>query len=321
MERCVQDLGVKVQSIQWIERLWRSRCADTAAQNECTGIGKVTPYLLFAGEADWDDHVTGVPLITAKQDISLNKFFLPRAPSPQIVKIWEALSTAQPDSCLVYVTCSDARNAACEVPFQPNEESVMHSFSLTPFMHSSFLTAQWKVPNPNENLHSTQNQAARDGAAIVNQLHDLYAIVDPSPPSVFRTCHFSVQSDLQHGGLWVHWREGVEHYMELEYDFSMRDEVALETLRRFLRNILDNALRQRLESLKIALLRFVEGQTNGCYPVVSPAKDDDTPSKSSLSQNLSLSNSRYLSKVTLTPSSTTSEPKKPRKRFKHGSAT
>jgi hypothetical protein len=109
--------------------------------------------------------------------------------------------------------------------------------------------------------------------------------------------------------------------MELEYDFSMRDEVALETLRRFLRNILDNALRQRLESLKIALLRFVEGQTNGCYPVVSPAKDDNTPSKSSLSQNLSLSNSQYLSKVTLTPSSTTSEPKKPRKRFKHGSAT
>jgi hypothetical protein len=116
MERCVQDLGVKVQSIQWIERLWRSRCADTAAQNECTGIGKVTPYLLFAGEADWDDHVTGVALITAKQDIGLNKFFLPRAPSSQIVKIWEALSTAQPDSCLVYVTCSDARNAACEAP-------------------------------------------------------------------------------------------------------------------------------------------------------------------------------------------------------------
>jgi hypothetical protein len=45
--------------------------------------------------------------------------------------------------------------------------------------------------------------------------------------------------------------------MELEYNFSMRDEVALASLRGFLRNLLDNATGPRLEFLKTALPKFV----------------------------------------------------------------
>lgn len=293
-----------------------------AAQNERTGVNKVAPYLLFVGDADFDDRVAGVPHITAKQDIGLNKFFLPPAPSTQVTKTWGALSFPLPDSCVGYVTRPDAQAAGYEAPFTSNEESILHSFSLTQYMHFPFLTAQWKVPNSNENLHTAQNQAARDGAAIVNHLYDMYVAANGgTPPSTVQTCHFSVQTDLQHGGLWVHWREGAEHYMELEYDFSMRDEAALETLRGFLRNVLDNALGERLESIKATLPEFAESQARGRYPAVRPLEDDATPSESSGAQPRSLSNTVFTFKAPLTPSSTTSEPEKPRKRAKNESDT
>jgi hypothetical protein len=189
-------------------------------------------------------------------------------------------------------------------------------------MHFPFLTAQWKVSNSSENLHSAQNQAARDGAAVVNQLHDLYTTADATPPSPVQTCHFSVQTDLQHGGLWVHWRDDPDHYMELEYDFSMRDEVALETLRGFLRNILDNATGPRLKSLRTALPKFISSQTRGDYPVVLPAAEDDSArSESAASVPRSLSGSQYQFKPPPTPSLTTSDPQKSRKRPRPGSIT
>ena len=291
-----------------------------AAQNERTGINKVAPYLLFTGEADFDDRVPGVPHITAKQDISLNKLFLPPAPSTQVTKTWGALSSPQPDSCLGYVKCSDAQAAGHEAPFQPNEESILHSFSLTQYMHFPFLTAQWKVPNSNENLHSAQNQAARDGATIVNYLHDMYTAADGISPTTVQTCHFSVQSDLQHGGLWVHWREESDHYMELVYDFSMRDQTALENLRGLLLNVLNNALGERLKSIKATLPKFAESQKCDRYPAVRPVLEDVAPSESSVSQSCSLSNSIYPLRAPLAPSSATSEPEKSRKR-KHGSHT
>jgi hypothetical protein len=293
-----------------------------AGQNERTAISKVAPYLLFVGEADCDFHVPSTPHITAKHDIGLNKFFLPPAPTPQIAKTWGALSSAQPDSCLGYVTTGDARNTGTKAPFSTDDEAILHTFSLTPYMHFPFLTAQWKVPNSNENLHSAQNQAARDGAAVVNQLHDLYTTADSTPPSPVQTCHFSVQTDLQHGGLWVHWRDGHNHYMELEFDFSMRDEVALGNLRGFLRNILDNATGPRLESLKTALPNFIDSQTRGDYPVVLPAGEDDSArSESAASLPRPLSGSQFQFKPPPTPSSTTSDPQKSRKRARHGSIT
>jgi hypothetical protein len=229
---------------------------------------------------------------------------------------------AQPDSCLGYITTGDARNTGTKAPFSTDDEAILHTFSLTPYMHFPFLTAQWKVPNSSENLHSAQNQAARDGAAVVNQLHDLYTTVDSTPPSPVQTCHFSVQTDLQHGGLWVHWRDGHNHYMELEYDFSMRDEVALGNLRGFLRNILNNATGPRLESIKTALPNFIDSQTCGDYPVVLPAGEDESArSESAASLPRSLSGSQFQFKPPPTPSSTTSDPQKSRKRARHGSIT
>jgi hypothetical protein len=43
-------------------------------------------------------------------------------------------------------------------------------------MYFPFLTAQWKAPNGNETLNCAQNQAARDGAVIVQYQHEFTAL-------------------------------------------------------------------------------------------------------------------------------------------------
>ncbi|KAL5400396.1 hypothetical protein PMIN03_012415 [Paraphaeosphaeria minitans] len=289
-----------------------------AAQNERTGINKVAPYLLFVGEADFDDRVQGEPYITAKQDIGLNRAFLPPAPDAQVRQTWGPLSSPQPDTCLGYVTRSDAEAAGCEAPFTTDEESILHSFSLSQYTHCPFLTAQWKVPNSSENLHTAQNQAARDGAAVVNYLYDLHLAAYGTVPSVAQTCHFSVQSDLQHGGLWVHWRDGADHHMELEYDFSMRDLSQLERLRTRLHNILEHAVGERLDTIKAALPKLAESQASNRFPTYRSTDDRTTPSESSGNVSRPFLTDVFSFAPPLTPSSGPSEPGKPRKRAKHG---
>jgi hypothetical protein len=288
-----------------------------AAQNERTGINKVAPYLLFVGEADFDDRVRGVPHITVKQDICLNKAFLPPPPDAHVKQTWGPLSSPQPDTCLGYVTRLDAEAAGCVAPFTADEESILHSFSLSQYMHFPFLTAQWKVPNSSENLHTAQNQAARDGAAVVNQLHDLHLAAYGDVPSIAQTCHFSVQSDLQHGGLWVHWREGVDHHMELVFDFSMRDQSQLEQLRTRLHNILEHAVGERLKTIKVALPKLADSQASNRFPTYRSTDDKTTPSESSGTLSRPFLNDVFTFAPPLTPSSGPSEPDIPRKRTKY----
>lgn len=48
-----------------------------------------------------------------------------------------------------------------------------------------------------EGLYIAQDQAARDGAVIVNHLYDLYNACGREPSSV-DICHFSLVADLQY---------------------------------------------------------------------------------------------------------------------------
>ncbi|KAF2254241.1 hypothetical protein BU26DRAFT_401806, partial [Trematosphaeria pertusa] len=222
-----------------------------ASQNEHTGVQKLAPYLLFVGAAEMDDRVAPVELIVSKNEINLNRFFLPPAPSKDIKKTWGNLSQPRPDTCIGYIRQSDANKAMprCSAPFSPEQESILDRHH----MYFPFLTAQWKVPGANENLHDAQNQAARDGAVIVNCLWDLYRVAYNRTPSVLEACHFSWLSDLEFAQLWVHWREGAQHYMEHVDDFSLRKEDDVCKARGFLRNIVNSAVTERLDSIKKAL--------------------------------------------------------------------
>jgi hypothetical protein len=175
-----------------------------------------------------DDRVEAVPLITRKVELLLNRYFLPPAPNQTIKNTWGPLSQPKPDSYIGYVSRCDAAAAPCEAPFSAEEEAIMNGFVLTKFMYVTFLTGQWKTPTGTEGLYAAQNQAARDGAVVVNQLYDLHSVASGEPPSPIDACHFSIVGDLQYGEIWIHWREGKDHYMEQIHHFSFRKQAELE---------------------------------------------------------------------------------------------
>jgi hypothetical protein len=147
-----------------------------------------------------------------------------------------------------------------EAAFTAEEEDILDDYFLCKDMYCPFLTAQWKAPGSGENLKYAQNQAARDGVAIVNYLYELYQTAYQRPPAALETCHFSLECDLVDGELWVHWREGDAHYMELLEDFSLRKENTVREVRGYLRNIVEYARGPRLESIKKALPLFMKNR-------------------------------------------------------------
>lgn len=105
-----------------------------AQQNERGGIKQVEPYLLFRGEAEADDRVSGIPLIYSKDEINLARSFLPQAPNANISKTWGELSQPRPDTAIGYITKADAENAVppSQVAFSPDEDEVLDGYVLQP---------------------------------------------------------------------------------------------------------------------------------------------------------------------------------------------
>ncbi|KAF1976061.1 hypothetical protein BU23DRAFT_552065 [Bimuria novae-zelandiae CBS 107.79] len=66
-------------------------------------------------------------------------------------------------------------------------------------MDEPFGTAapKWKTPNLNENISHARNQAAREGAVIVNYLHEFYSLAWPNQkPVVIDIAYYSLTCDL-----------------------------------------------------------------------------------------------------------------------------
>jgi hypothetical protein len=172
-----------------------------------------------------------------------------------------------------------------------------------------FLTSQWKAPKSGGTLYAAQNQAARDGAVLVNYLYDFYRTAYDRTPTAVEAHHFSLQCDMSYGEIWVHWREDVNHHMEHIHSFSLRDEAAVAEARGFLRNIVTYATGERLLMLREALPLFAERQRQGQYPSVPYA---ESTVSSSIPPSLP---------PTSPPASRTSEPSKKRARQAKGQGT
>ena len=129
--------------------------------------------------------------------------------------------------------------------------------------HFPFLTAQWKSAIFGENQVHASLQAARDGALIVNYMHQFYSLAYPNrPPTQLQTCHFSTTTEIYTYMLWIHWREvdpdDGEVYFRMEEVETARmnklDDV--REVRKILHNYLDFSLGERLRSIKEALHAF-----------------------------------------------------------------
>jgi hypothetical protein len=121
--------------------------------------------------------------------------------------------------------------------------------------HFPFLTAQWKSAIFGENQVHASLQAARDGALIVNYMHQFYSLAYPNrPPTQLQTCHFSTTTEIYTYMLWIHWREvdpddGEVYFRMEEVETARMNKLEdVREVRKILHNYLDFSLGERYYS-------------------------------------------------------------------------
>jgi len=224
--------------------------------NESTGIRRLEPLLLFAGEDD-SIAIDPVPMISSKLDFNLSRDFLPLPPSG---KTPPRLSQPQADTMIGYLSSSQAFESNLQTAFTSEEESALSSFTLNPVLIFPFLSSQWK-PATGESHVIAHYQSARDGATIVRYLDEFYTIAYGRPATALECAHVSFTCDVQALNIWLHWREldaagSATHYMKSVFDCTLRNEEHLLRARELLKNHIEYALDGRLRSLKGALPFF-----------------------------------------------------------------
>lgn len=91
-------------------------------ENESTGRKIMERHLLFYGEG----HAGGISGLTLKDQVNLNKDHLPPAPRSTVPELWGTLPRPQPDSCIGYVTPTEARkhDPPLMMPFSREEDDI-----------------------------------------------------------------------------------------------------------------------------------------------------------------------------------------------------
>ncbi|KAF2811521.1 uncharacterized protein BDZ99DRAFT_385092 [Mytilinidion resinicola] len=234
-----------------------------SVENEITARKMIEEHILFRGEG----YSGGIKGVTLKDQVNLIKDYLPTPPRVTVPELWGSLARPQPDSCIGYITATEAttHTPAFAMPFTHEEDDMAdwHNVVQNADTHFPFLTAQWKAAIFGENQVHASLQAARDGALIVNYMHDFYSLAYPNrTPTHLETCHFSLTTEGYTIILWIHWREvdleNGEVYFRME-EVEMARMGKLDDLLdvwRTLHNYLDFALGERLRSIKEALSAF-----------------------------------------------------------------
>lgn len=224
--------------------------------NESTGIRRLEPLLLFAGEDD-PSAIHPVPMISSKLDFNLSRDFLPPPPPG---KTLPRLSQPQADTIIGYLSTSQAFEPTLQTAFTADEEAALADFTLNPVLIFPFLSSQWK-PATGESHMIAHHQSARDGAAIVRYLDEFYRIAHGRPATALECAHVSFTCDIQALNIWLHWREldaagAATYYMKSIFDCTLRNEKHILEARELLWNHIEYALDSRLYSLRDALPSF-----------------------------------------------------------------
>jgi hypothetical protein len=101
-------------------------------ENESTGIRRLEPLLLFAGEDD-PNTVSGVPMLSSKLNYNLSRDFLPPAPPG---KTLARLSQPQADTIIGYLSNNQALSTEppLATAFSVDEEEALANFTLNPVL-------------------------------------------------------------------------------------------------------------------------------------------------------------------------------------------
>jgi hypothetical protein len=235
-------------------------------QNEDTAKGKMVDKLLFKGE----EEPTGIKGIECKSNLFLARQYLPE-PLPTFKRYNLAdLEQAQPDTTLGYILATWAKRYKFESPFTQAEDLKLLPTSISRALLFPFLTAQWKSAAKGQTHKQAQPQLMRDGACVVNYLTCFYREAGEKAPDVMKTSHFSLCCDTRSAELWVHWQETENdhevYYMELVDVAPLWKQSMLEDMRRYLHNILDYALNERIQSIKEAMPKIAPDGTPSLIP-------------------------------------------------------
>ncbi|KAH7111135.1 hypothetical protein B0J11DRAFT_543906 [Dendryphion nanum] len=234
-----------------------------SVENEINARKMMEEHILFRGEG----YPGGIKYLTLKDQVNLVKDFLPQPPRKTTPELWGSLARPQPDSCIGYITATEAttHTPTFAMPFTREEDDMAEWYNAVhnADTHFPFLTAQWKAAILGENQVQASLQAARDGALIVNYMYDFYSLAYPNrTPTQLETCHFSVTTEGYTIILWIHWREvnpedGEIYFRMEEVEMARMGKLDdLLDMRRTLHNYVDFALGERLWSIKQALPAF-----------------------------------------------------------------
>lgn len=93
-----------------------------SVENEITARKMMEEHILFRGEG----YPTGVKYVTLKDQVNLVKDYLPEPPRVTVQELWGSLARPQPDSCIGYITATEARShtPALAMPFTRLENDV-----------------------------------------------------------------------------------------------------------------------------------------------------------------------------------------------------
>ncbi|KAF1935490.1 hypothetical protein EJ02DRAFT_428389 [Clathrospora elynae] len=115
-----------------------------SVENEITARKTMEEHILFWGEG----YPGGIKGITLKDQVNLVKGFLPEPPRVTVAELWGSLARPQPDSCIGYITATEAttHTPALNMPFTREEDDMADWYNVVhnADTHFPFLTAQWK---------------------------------------------------------------------------------------------------------------------------------------------------------------------------------
>lgn len=100
-------------------------------ENEIKARQMMEEHILFQGEG----YTSGVKGLALKNQVNLIKDYLPTPPRVTIPEVWGSLARPQPDSCIGYITSTEAaaHTPPFVMPFTREEDDMAHWYAILPF--------------------------------------------------------------------------------------------------------------------------------------------------------------------------------------------
>jgi len=102
-----------------------------SVENEITARKMMEEHILFRGEG----YPGGVKGLTLKDQVNLIKDYLPTPPRVTVPELWGSLARPQPDSCIGYITSTEAtaHTPPFVMPFTREEDDMADWYAILPY--------------------------------------------------------------------------------------------------------------------------------------------------------------------------------------------